>query len=83
MMIAHSKNFCICQLNYVNRTFYFLNEYRNGKPTTIAGEKAGKRRHPPGGFSADEAQRSGSPDPGSGQLRFRCLPDLRLSFFRF
>lgn len=41
-MIAHSKNFCICQLNYGDRTFYFLNEYRNGKPTTIAGEKAGK-----------------------------------------
>lgn len=42
MMIAHTKNFCICQLNNGGRTFYFLNEYKNGKPTTNAGEKAGK-----------------------------------------
>lgn len=42
MMIAHTKNFCICQLNYGGRTFYFLNEYKKGKPTNNAGEKAGK-----------------------------------------
>lgn len=42
MMIAHTKNFCVGQITVCNRIFYFLNEYRNGKPTTIPGEKAGR-----------------------------------------
>ena len=42
MIVSHTQNFCICKISAGNREFYFLNEYKNGKPTTNAGEMAGK-----------------------------------------
>lgn len=69
MMIAHSKNFCICQLTACNRTFYFLNEYRNGKPTTNAAEKAGRYYLTPEEALTRLEQRQAAYDEGLNKVK--------------